>query len=224
MVLLMLSSCSEGNEKVIAKNEEANKEFLSAAVSAMNDRPLALSNKLEWGDTYADVKKAVDEPYINNDGQYLSSAFYGALPTDDTWKDADGNINAKAFAPIDLLSYFVVDDAIGLYECGYLAPDANLYQYDFLKLYYTKKFGEPDKETWEWKDKYYEPTGDEDYYSLFADGYVKVLTVWDLKELDTVLVIDWLNDPNVYNNNYGQISFYQRSEDFSVEDAGDSDE
>lgn len=101
-------------------------------------------------------------------------------------------------------------------EYGYLVYDASLHQYDFLKEYYTKKYGEPEKEEFIWNDESYKPTGKEDMYEMFAAGKVKVLTVWDIEELDTVLVVDWLNDPVDLDYNYGQISFYSRSEDFDV--------
>jgi len=131
--------------------------------------------------------------------------------------DKDGNLVPEKFLTTDILAYYSVDPTVGLYEYGYLAPNADLHEYDFLKEYYTNKYGEPAKETWEWNDPQYKPTGKEDYYQMFTDGLVKVVTVWDIKELDTVLVMDWLNDPQKYNNNFGQISFYDRSEDFSVD-------
>jgi hypothetical protein len=208
---------------VIASNEEANAAYISAATEAMGDVSLAMQNKIDWGMSYADLKKQVSQTYINDTGQYLSWAFFADLPSDEGWLDEDGNMNADHFISTDILSYYVVDKEIGLYEYGYLAPDANLYQYDFLKAYYTSKYGEPGIEEWEWNDSSYQPDGSEDYYQMFQDGLVKVMAVWDVEELDTVLVVDWLNDPAQYDNNYGQISFYLRSEDFSLDNYSDTD-
>ncbi len=218
-LICMLTACTTGSPKVIEENEKKNEAFISAAVSAMSDQPLCLIDALDWGDDYQKVKDEIPEPYIQDDSRYLSKGFFSALPSDENWLDDNGNINKDAFSSIDTLSYFAMDSDIGLYEYGYLLPDANLYQYDFLKEYYTKKYGPPAREDWEWKDRSYTPTGDEDYYQLFAEGKVKVITVWDIESLDTVLVIDWLNDPIQYDNNYGQISFYSRTDDFSTEQA-----
>lgn len=222
ILAVSLVGCGDDGAKVIEKNEAANKDYIASAVSAMANQSLALQEEVDWGTSYIQLKSVVEEPYISDDGQYLSTAFYGALPADKDWKDKDGNIDPEHFVQTDILSYYVVDSAVGLYEYGYLAPNANLSQYDFLKEYYTKKFGEPEREDWEWNDEEYQPTGKEDYYEMFINGEVKVITIWDIEELDTVLVIDWLNDPVEYNNNYGQISFYDRSEDFSVDDVADT--
>lgn len=200
----------------IEKFETENKEAITAAVSAMDGQTLALQEEMSWGMAYDDVKKYVEEPYIYDNGEYLASAFYSKLPCNEKWKDKDGNLVPEEFLPTDILAYYSVDAYAGLYEYGYMAPNTDLHEYDFLKEYYTNKYGEPAEETWEWNDPNYKPTGKEDYYQMFADGLVKVVTVWDIKELDTVLVIDWLNDPQKYNNNFGQISFYDRSDDFDV--------
>lgn len=218
-----LVSCGSGDAKVIAENESANKDYIKAAVAVMDGETLALQDKLDWGAMYSDVKDVVKEPYIDDSSQYVSRAFYAKLPSGEGWADAEGNLQPDQFASMDILAYYVMDSDIGLYEYGYLAPDANLYQYDFLKEYYMKKYGEPEREDWEWKNDSHTDTDsdDEDKYQLFADGYVRVMTVWDIEELDTVLVVDWLNDPVKYNNNYGQISFYKRAEDFSVDSEDD---
>lgn len=221
ILAVSLAACGTQEATFIEKNEAEHKDYIASAVTAMADHTLALQEGLYWGASYAQVKEVVKEPYINDDGQYLSTAFYSALPADENWKDKDGKIDASHFIQTDILSYHVVDASVGLYEYGYLAPDANLHQYDYLKDYYTKKYGEPEREDWEWNDENYKPTGEENYYEKFAAGEVKVVTVWDIEELNTVLVIDWLNDPVKYNNNYGQISFYARSEDFSADDVSD---
>lgn len=219
ILICALCACSSNSDTTtIKKYETANKEAISAAVSAMGNQSLALQDNLSWGMTYEEVKANVEEPYIYDSTMYLSRAFYANLPAGEGWTDKDGTIIPEGFISTDILSYYTINESIGLYEYGYMAPDANLYQYDFLKAYFTNKYGEPEEETWEWNDSSYEPTGDEDYYQMFSEGLVKVLTVWDIEELDTVLVVDWLNDPQEYNNNYGQISFYHRSDDFSVED------
>jgi len=218
IIVCLLCACGGGNSAIeIKEYETANKEAIAAAVSAMGDQTLALQKEMSWGMAYDDVKEHVAEPYIYDTGDYLASAFYGNLPYEKGWKDKDGNLVPEKFLVTDILAYYSVDPTVGLYEYGYLAPNADLHEYDFLKEYYTNKYGEPAKETWEWNNPQYEPTGKEDYYKMFAEGLVKVVTVWDIKELDTVLVIDWLNDPQKYNNNFGQISFYDRSEDFSVD-------
>lgn len=207
----------------IKKYETANKEAIASAVKAMDGQTLALQEDMYWGMTYNEVKKHVKEPYIYDSGDYLANAFYAMLPCNDKWKDENGNVNPDEFLSSDVLAYYSVDASVGLYEYGYMMPDVDLYEYDFLKEYYTNKYGEPVEETWEWNDETYEPTGDEDYYQMFRDGLVKVVTVWDIKKLDAVLVIDWLNDPQKYNNNFGQISFYNRSDDFDVNAVEDID-
>ena len=209
--------CACGNDaKVIDKYEEANKDAIAAAVSAMENQTLALQDDMTWSMTYDEVKKHVPEPYIYDTGDYLASVSHGKLPANEKWKDKEGNLVPEEFVNTEILSYYATYEDSGLYEYGYMVPNADLYEYDFLKEYYTNKYGEPDNETWEWNNPSYEPTGKEDYYQMFIEGKVKVVTVWDIEELDAVLVIDWLNDPQKYNNNFGQISFYQRGDDFDV--------
>lgn len=216
IAMCLLCSCG-GDTKAIKEYEEANKEAISAAVSAMDNQTLALQDDMSWGMSYDELKKYVPDPYIYDTGDYLASAFYCKLPGNDKWKDKEGKIVPEEFISTDTLAYYATYDTSGLYEYGYLVPGADLYEYDFLKEYYTNKYGEPANETWEWNDPEYEPTGKEDKYQMFADGLVKVVAAWDIEELDAVLVIDWLNDPKDYNNNFGQISFYDRSEEFDID-------
>lgn len=226
MMVHTLVSCGSSDAKVIAENESANGGYIQAAVAAMGGETLSLQDELDWGSMYSDVKSVVKEPYIDDSSQYVSKAFYAKLPSGEGWADSEGNLQPDQFTSMDILSYYVIDSDIGLHEHGYLTPDANLYQYDFLKEYYTKKYGEPEREDWEWKNESHADTDsdDEDMYQQFEDGYVRVMTVWDIEELDTVLVVDWLNDPVKYNNNYGQISFYKRAKDFSVDSEADSED
>lgn len=220
----LLCACGGNSSTVIKENETANKEAISASVAAMDGNALSLQEEMSWGMDYESIKKHVKEPYVYDTGDYLASTFSSKLPCNDKWKDAEGNIVPEEFLPTDILAYYSADASAGLYEYGYMAPNADLHEYDFLKEYYTNKFGEPADETWEWNNPNYQPTGEEDYYEMFAAGRVKVVTVWDIKELDTVLVVDWLNDPQKSSNNFGQISFYNRSDDFdvnNVEEMGD---
>ena len=216
-----MASCGSSEPKVIEENESANKDYIKAAVAAMDGETLALQDKLSWGMSYSDIKAKVKEPYIDDRGDYVTKAFFAGLPADSEWIDAEENIQKEHFISTDILSYYVIDSSIGLYEYGYMAADPNLYQYDFLKSYYTKKYGEPGREDWEFKDESLaDGAEDSEKYLFFEEGYVRVMTVWDIEELDSVLVIDWLREPDRYENNYGQVSFYKRSEDFSIDGEG----
>ena len=218
-LLFTLSACIGEKEKVIAENEAANKDFIQASTQAIGDETLALHEKLNWGESYDEVKDEVKGPYHNDSSQYITKAFYANLPQNGEWIDEEKNIQPKNFVSTDILAYYMIDPSLGLNEYGYMAADVNLYQYDFLKMYYTKKYGEPEREDWEWKNESHieSETDEEERYQLFEEGYIRVLTVWDIEELDSVLVIDWLKDPAKRDNNYGQISFYKRTDEFSVE-------
>lgn len=223
LISLMAGCSSQPVGKIIQENETANSDYLKSAVSAMNNYTFCMNNSLDFGMSYEDIKKELKGPFQSDTGTYISEAFMAKLPSSANWKNDDGTINADNFIDWDIMSYYICDSSVGLYECGFLAPDPNLWQYDFLKEYYTMKFGEPDKEEWEWNSKSAQPDENTDYYQAFVGGHVRVMTVWDIKELDMVLVIDWLNDPANQDNNYGQISFYMRNEDFSLDSDKGSD-
>lgn len=223
MVLILsfgLVSC--GNDTpVIDENETANKEWLDQVDKATDGQELEMQGYVNWQMDIAQLLDAVEGPYYDDTETYISVVLPSALPATENWKNEDGTLNIDAFAQQDVKAYYVIDNYLS--EYGYQAYDATLYQYDFLKEYYTKKYGEPYEEEFVWNDENYKPTGKEDLYEEFVSGKVRVMAMWDIKELDTVLVVDWLNDPMVYDNNFGQISFYPRSEDFDPANVEDID-
>ena len=220
LLAFSLTACSSKAAPEISSYEEANKDWLSQVDEIISGDELAMQGKVQWGMSLEDLKKAVKGPYYEDTDYGVSVVTSSSLPSDETWKNEDETLNSAAFEDQDVKAYYFVDTA--LIEYGYLVYDASLHQYDFLKEYYTKKYGEPEKEEFIWNDESYKPTGKEDMYEMFAAGKVKVLTVWDIEELDTVLVVDWLNDPVDLDYNYGQISFYSRSEDFDVNSVSDT--
>ena len=178
---------------------------------------LSLNEKLNWGMSVDDVKALEKGPYDSNYETYIAVWKDMSFPADGKWKKDSESINKKAFKKTDITSYYVFNENKALFEYGSQFFDVNLYQYDFLKEYYTKKFGKPKKEEYIWNDKKYKPTGKENLHDEFKKGMVKVLTAWDIDENDTVLVIDWLNDPQKTENNYGQISFMEKTQELNTE-------
>lgn len=193
-------------------------KWLSSADEATTGDHFDMLDNMVWGLHMDEVQKELTDAEFETDTEtYISAWTTGALPTDDKWEKDSGSVNPKSFKESEMLTFYAFNQSSALIEYGYQYFDANLYQYDFLKEYYTKKYGKPVKEEFIWNSKGYEPDGKEDYYKLFAEGKVKVEAVWDIKDKDTALVVDWLNDPTKAKNNFGQITFFENTGELNLD-------
>lgn len=214
-LIIILSACS--NSTQLEKLQKDNEVWLNSAREATLGYHFSLQPDLTWGMTVDEVSKIVNGPFEDDYETYLSTWSFGALPQDNKWKEDSDRINQDSFKKTDIKCFYTFDQEGRLTEYGYQHYLPILDQYDFLKEYYTKMFGKPKNEEYIWKDKNYKPSGEEDLYKEFKNGKVKVLTAWDIDQLGTILVIDWLNDPVESNNNFGQISFYEKTADINID-------
>jgi hypothetical protein len=210
----VLAAC--GNSTALEKLQKENEEWLNSADSATLGFNFSLQDDITWEMPLEDVRRIVSGPFESDYETYLSIWIQGALPADDSWKVDSKSVNHNAFTETEVLSYYAFSESGELTEYGYQYFTASLEQYDFLKEYYTKKYGEPAKEEFIWNDETYEPDGTEDLYALFKEGKVKVLTAWDIDELKSVLVVDWLNDPADEKNDFGQVAFYEKTGELAL--------
>jgi hypothetical protein len=194
-----------------SSSSSADERWLESADSATGDLNLSLRSDLTWGMSRDEVANMVGGPFASDMETYLSVNIKAAFPADEGWAGDSGSVDASAFKSTDFTAYYAFDEGGSLVEYGYQLYAPSLEQYDFLKEYYTKKYGEPKNEEYIWNDSTYEPDGTEDLYAEFKAGQVKVLTMWDLDALGSVLVIDWLSDPDDTDNDFGQISFYEKT-------------
>lgn len=215
-----ISACGSSTET--DSLQKKNKSWLSSADNATLGYNFSMQENLEWGMTLKEVSEIIEGPFEDDYETYLSMWKSGALPTSDKWKKDADSVNADDFKESDILCFYTFSEDSKLMEYGYQHYGASLYQYDFLKEYYTKKYGKAAKEEFIWNDETYKPDGTEDLYKMFQEGQVKVLTVWDLDELGSVLVVDWLNDPAKKTNNFGQVSFYEKTAELNLEDESTS--
>lgn len=213
VVCLVVSLSACGSSTATESLQKENKDWLSTADSATQGYNFSLQDDLAWGMSLEEVSEIVKGPFEDDYETYLSMWMPGSLPKDGSWKDDSGNINKDAFAEGETLCYYTFSEDDRLNEYGYYCFSPNLEQYDFLKEYYTKKYGEPKEEEFIWNDEDYKPDGTEDLYKEFEKGQVKVLTAWEIDDLGSLLVIDWLNDNVKESNNFGQISFYEMNDD-----------
>jgi hypothetical protein len=211
-----LAACSE--QTALDQLQEKNEAWLESADEVTLGDHFSIQEDMRWGMALEEVTAAVGEPLENNYETYISKVAPAALPEDGSWKGDGKTVKKAAFAKADIMSYYAFSEEKTLYEYGYQCYTPRLEQYDFLKAYYTKKYGKPKKEEFIWSDQTYKPTGKEDLYAMFNKGEVKVLTAWDIDELGTVLTVDWLNDPIKTQNNYGQISFFEKTGELELDE------
>jgi hypothetical protein len=209
-----LAACANPTE--LDKLNKENEGWLNSADSAMLGFKLSLRDDMTWGMTREEVTRIISGPFENDYVTYISTWIPAALPSAGSWNIDPKSVNPDAFTETELLSYYTFSEDSKLVEYGYQYFTASLVQYDFLKEYYSKKYGEPQNEEYIWNDESYEPDGTEDLYAMFDEGLVKVMTVWDIDELKSVIVVDWLNDPAKEENDFGQISFYEKTGELTV--------
>ena len=209
-------SCGEPTE--LKKLQKENKEWFKTLGDVDAKDKLAINDDLSWGLSREKVTSKVDGMVQDDYETYISTFTSVKFPVDQNWKEGETGIKSEAFEDTEVTAYYVFNDDQTLQEYGYQCFKPILAQYDFIKEYYTKMYGEPAKEEYIWNDEDYEPDGTEDLYAMFEKGLVKVLAVWDIDEVSTVLVVDWLCDPIKTENNFGQISFFEKTKELDLSD------